>query len=101
MPNHVHLLIEGVTDGSDLRMLIRAAKQYSGYYFKQEYRQKLWQRYGYEHVFRDDMERATTLRYILDNPVASGLVKKPEEYRFIGSDCYTVAELLQQAAPLS
>ena len=33
------------------------------YYFKQQYGQKLWQRYGYEHALRDDLERARTLRY--------------------------------------
>jgi REP-associated tyrosine transposase len=97
MPDHLHLLVEGVTDGADLRMFIKAAKQYSGYYFKQLHGQQLWQRYGYEHVLRDDIERATTLRYILDNPVNCGLTKEPEEYPFLGSDCYSVEELLQQA----
>jgi REP element-mobilizing transposase RayT len=97
MPDHVHLLIEGLTGGSDLRRFIKAAKQYSGYDFKQRYGRDLWQRYGYEHVLREDIERATTLRYILDNPVESGLAKKPEDYPFLGSDCYTVEELIQQA----
>jgi len=101
MPDHLHLLIEGVTDGADLRVCIKAAKQYSGYYFKQRHSQQLWQRYGYEHVLRSDIERATTLRYIIDNPVDSGLAKKPEEYPFLGSDCYSLDELIQQAAPRS
>ena len=46
MPDHLHLLTEGVREGSDLRALIKAAKQYSGYHFKQRYGTRLWQRYG-------------------------------------------------------
>jgi REP-associated tyrosine transposase len=97
MPDHLHLLIEGVSDGSDLRIALKAAKQYSGFYFQQRNGRRLWQRYGYEHVLRNDLERATTLRYMLDNPVEAGLAKKPEDYPFLGSGCYTVPELLQQA----
>ena len=99
MPDHLHLLTEGVSDGSDLRAFIKAAKQFSGHHFKQQHHAKLWQRYGYEHALRDDVERALTLRYILDNPVGAGLVKEPADYAFLGSDCYSIAELLQQAAP--
>ena len=99
MPDHLHLLINGLSDGSDLRAFIKTAKQLSGYHFKQQRNARLWQRYGYEHALRDDVERSATLRYILDNPVMAGLVKEPTDYAFTGSDCYSVAELLQQAAP--
>ena len=101
MPDHVHLLVEGLTDASDCRTFIKAAKQYSGYYFKRATQQRLWQRYGYEHVLRDDTERATTIRYILDNPVTAGLASEPADYAFTGSECFTIDELLQQAAPRS
>ena len=101
MPDHLHLLVEGAYASSDLGRFIKSAKQYSAYYFRQQYHQTLWQRYGYEHVLRDDMERATTLRYMLDNPVAAGLANTPEDYPFLGSGCYTIRELLQQAAPSS
>src|SRR6476660_194400 len=56
MPDHLHLLADGVSDGSDLRAFIKAAKQYSGYHFKQQHHTKLWQRYGYEHALRDESE---------------------------------------------
>ena len=99
MPDHLHLLIRGATDGSDCRAFIKAAKQYSAFHFKRQRQAKLWQRYGYERVVRDDMERATTIRYILDNPVDAGLATDPADYPFLGSQSYTVAELVQQAAP--
>jgi len=98
MPDHLHLLVEGVAEGPDFRAFLKSAKQYSGYYFRQQFDSRLWQRYGYEHVLRDDIERATTIRYMLDNPVIAGLAKEPAEYPFLGSDCYSVEELLLQAA---
>ena len=101
MPDHVHLLVRAYTDSSDLRAFIRAAKQYSGYYFAQSKKTRLWQRYGYEHVLRSDFERAATIRYIVDNPVVAGLVADPSAYAHLGSERYTLDELVAQAAPRS
>jgi putative transposase len=99
MPDHVHLLVKGVHGDSDCQDFIKAAKQYSGYHFRQSTQETLWQRYGYERVLRDEMERATTIRYILDNPVNAGLAEEPGDYPFLGSACYSVPELLEQSAP--
>jgi REP element-mobilizing transposase RayT len=95
MPDHAHLVIDGDRDDSDCRAFIKAAKQYSGYYFKQRYGTRLWQRYGYERVIRDDMERALTIRYALANPVRAGLVADPRLFRGLGSQPYTIEELMQ------
>ena len=95
MPDHLHLVVKGLEDASDCKAYIKAAKQLSGYHFKQSMRRRLWQRYGYEHVIRDDMERALTIRYLLANPVRAGLVDHPAKYPFLGSQEYTVDELLQ------
>ena len=54
MPDHVHLLIEGRSDDSDGLRFIKAAKQYSGFHYRQSFASKLWQRYGFERVLRDD-----------------------------------------------
>jgi putative transposase len=97
MPDHVHLLVSGLTDDSDCRAFIRAMKQYTGYYFRKATGRALWQRYGYEHVLRSDLERATTIRYILDNPLRAGLAKRLEDYPFLGSERYTLEELVAQA----
>ena len=101
MPDHVHLLVGGQESSSDCKAFIKSAKQYSGYAYSQKYRQRLWQRYGYEHVVRDDVERFLTIGYILRNPVEAGLVARPEEYPFAGSSRYTIGELLQQAPETS
>ena len=72
-------------------------KQYAGYYFKKSTGAMLWQRYGYEHVLRSELERATTIRYILDNPLRAGLATRLEDYPFLGSERYTLEELVAQA----
>jgi putative transposase len=97
MPDHLHLLVEGLDADSDGLAFVNAAKQCSGYYFAQRTGRRLWQRYGYERVVRDEAERLQTLRYILNNPVAAGLVTRAADYPFLGSQCYSVTELLEQA----
>jgi putative transposase len=95
MPDHLHLIVDGENDDSDCKAFIKAAKQYSGYYYSQRRVRRLWDRYGYDRVIRDDMELAMTIRYVLANPVRWGLVKHPRDYPFLGSTKYTVEELLQ------
>jgi putative transposase len=94
MPDHAHVLAAGRDESSDARKFIKLAKQYSGYYFKQRNGIQLWQRYGFERVIRDDAELALTLGYMVTNPVRAGLVDHPAKYPYIGSQRYTVAELL-------
>jgi putative transposase len=44
MPDHLHLLVEGLDAGSDCLAFVNAAKQYSGYHFAQRTARRLWQR---------------------------------------------------------
>ena len=94
MPDHVHLIASGLDESSDAKAFISRSKQYSGYYFKHEHGLRLWQRYGYERVVRDDDELALIVGYIVGNPVRAGLVSDPVEYPFLGSECYSLPELL-------
>ena len=95
MPDHLHLVSHGTADHSDCKAFIKSAKQHSGYTFKQLYKQRLWQRYGFERVIRDAIELASTIGYIISNPVRAGLVAHPSEYPHLGSQIYSVAELLK------
>jgi len=95
MPDHVHLIVSGLNDDSDVKSFIARAKQYSGFYYKREYAVRLWQRYGYEHFVRDEMELALTIGYIVANPVRAGLVSHPSEYPCLGSSRYSLEELLE------
>src|SRR5262245_24570109 len=46
MPDHIHLLVEGQTDESDLIRFVKSAKQRSSFDFARTAGQPLWQR-GY------------------------------------------------------
>jgi putative transposase len=94
MPDHLHLLIEGQTNDSDAKRFITRAKQYSGFYYAKTYHQALWQRYGFEHVLRDDQITRVVARYILENPVRAGLAECVADYPFVGSHVYEVKDLL-------
>src|SRR3954468_11480031 len=94
MPDHLHLLVEGLADGSDCRAFIKAAKQYSGFYFVKRGGDKLWQRYGYDRVLRDEEATVDVARYIVQNPVRAKLVDDPRAYPFVGSAIYTIDEIL-------
>jgi len=87
MPDHLHLLVEGQSVSSDCKQFIARAKQYSGFYFKQARRHALWQRYGFEHVLRDEELSLAVARYIVANPIRARLVERVEDYPFSGSSC--------------
>jgi len=95
MPDHLHLLIEARSEAADCLRFIKRAKQFSGYHFKQRFGVPLWQRYGYEHVLRDDEATLGVARYILENPLRAGLVASAEDYPSIGSTMYSVREILE------
>jgi putative transposase len=54
MPDHLHLLVEGLSESSDGRRLVALFKQLSGFHYQHMFRARLWQRYGYERVLRGD-----------------------------------------------
>ena len=98
MPNHLHLLVNALAATSNALKFIKRAKQFSGFYYKQQYHQPLWQRYGYEHVLRDDDDMRRAARYIFENPVRASLVSSPQNYPFLGSDTHSVNEILEFVA---
>jgi putative transposase len=97
MPDHAHLLVEGRQDDSDCRRFIARAKQFSGFYFRKEFAQPLWQRYGFERTLRDKDATLSVARYILENPLRAGLVDQVADYPYVGSRAYSLGEILDAA----
>jgi len=64
----------------------------------QKYRKTLWQRYGFEHVLRDDEATIEVAKYILANPVRAGLAATVEEYPHVGSFVYEVKNLISSTS---
>jgi len=94
MPDHLHVLVEGLRADCDLRRLARVFKQRSSFQWKRRVEGDLWQRSYFEHVLRDDEDTFQVARYLLDNPVRAGTVKNPEDYPFLGSLTMNVRDLL-------
>ncbi|MDY6823615.1 MAG: transposase [Thermodesulfobacteriota bacterium] len=88
MPDHVHLLIAGRKQASDLIAFIKAYKQTTGYRFKQAVGDVLWQKSYYDHILRKDEDVREVVRYILANPLRKGMVERPAAYPYAGSLVY-------------
>ena len=95
MPDHLHLLVGGMTETSDLRRFSKLAKQRSGAEYALKHGAALWQEGYHDRVLRDEDDTRAIARYILANPVRAGLVKDPRLYAFSGSDVWTLDELLE------
>ena len=95
MPDHMHALLEGLTDESDFRRCAKMAKQRSGAAYALTSETPLWQKGYYEHVLRDEEVSKEIAFYIIANPVRAGLVQSPDDYPFSGSDAWTIRELME------
>src|ERR1051325_8908918 len=99
MADQLRLLVEGKRDDWDLKRFIKNAKQYSGFHFKRRTGLPLWQRYGFEHVLRDEEDTMKVAYYIIANPIRAGMVTSPSDYPYWGSFVYSRAELLEYIRP--
>jgi len=75
MPDHVHLLIEGTSEASDLPQFVVRWKQKTGYERRRTMGDRLWQGGFYDHVLREEEDRLVVVKYILENPVRAGLIE--------------------------
>ena len=94
MPDHLHLLLEGAREDADLCPCVSDAKQRSGFEFRRSAAHRLWQTGYYDHVLRDEEGVFGVVRYILENPVRAGLASRVGEYKFCGSDVYSIDQIL-------
>ena len=94
MPDHAHLLVEGMTSRADLRRFIKLAKQRSGGIHARSYGGPLWQEGYYDRVLRDGDDILAIARYLLNNPIRAGLVTRPIDYPHLGSDRWSLEELI-------
>jgi REP element-mobilizing transposase RayT len=95
MPDHLHLVVAGKADDAELPPFVKDAKQRSGFWFRRQDSQPLWQPGYHDRVLRDGHVTLAVVRYTLENPVRAGLVASPEEYEFSGSDLGTVRDLCE------
>jgi REP element-mobilizing transposase RayT len=94
MPDHMHLLLEGLANQSDLRRFMRIAKQRSAYQYSREGKGRLWQEGYHDRVVRPEDDVLLYAQYLLQNPVRAGLVEDVSRYKHAGSDVWPVSEIL-------
>ncbi|HYT68841.1 MAG TPA: transposase [Vicinamibacterales bacterium] len=100
MPDHLHLIVSGLSDDSDLKAFVKLAKQYAGYYYARSHNgRKLWQHGSHDHIVRDDVDLRDRVRYVVNNPVAAGLVALANDYPFMGSQRWSRQELTAYVRP--
>lgn len=85
MPDHLHLLIEGISDESDMQKFISLFRQKTGFWFRQQRNDRLWQDSYYEHVLRTHEDTFRIAGYIFENPVRKGLASNFMDYPHSGS----------------
>lgn len=94
MPDHAHLLVEGLEERSDLQRFSKLAKQRSGGIHARLTGKRLWQEGYYDRVLREGDDILTLTRYVLNNPIRAGLVANAKDYPHIGSDRWSLTELI-------
>jgi putative transposase len=70
MPDHAHLLVEGMSTTSDLRRFVKMAKQRSGGVHRRRCGVRLWQEGYFERVLRDADDARDYAQYIINNPTS-------------------------------
>ena len=100
MPDHAHLLVEGKTVTADLRKFVKRAKQSTGQAHAHRAGVRLWQDGYHDRVLRPSDDAKAVARYIIENPVRAGLVRVPTEYPHLGSDVWSLEELID-SSPLT
>jgi REP element-mobilizing transposase RayT len=85
MPDHSHVLAEGLHERSDLREFIRVFKQRSAFAFRKSHCRRLWEMSYYDHILRPSDGIEDVACYIWWNPVRKQLCARPQEFPFSGS----------------
>jgi putative transposase len=84
MPDHLHLLVQGESDGADLQRFVKDWKQMTGFKHAKGYGFRLWQVGFFDYVLRSDEDTNRHAQYILSNPIRAGLTHTIGEYPFAG-----------------
>jgi putative transposase len=98
MPDHLHALIEGAAQDSDLAECAAQFRQRTGYWYRRAHRRWLWQDGYYDHVLRHEDDTLSVARYIVANPTRARLCQDIRSYPFIGSSTYSTDELAEGVA---
>jgi putative transposase len=85
MPDHLHILVEGMIETCALVRFISSFKQQTAFDYKKKTGHRLWQSAYYDHILRKPVAADAVAWYIWLNPVRKGLCSAPQDYSLSGS----------------
>lgn len=95
MSDHVHLVVEGLSEAADLRLFVARWKQATDFWFRRAFRRAVWMPGYYDRILRDGDSTMDAVQYVMRNPIRAGLAGRIGEYQFAGSDVFSMQELLE------
>jgi REP element-mobilizing transposase RayT len=98
MPDHLHALIEGLAENSDLLKCTKMFRQRSGHSYRAQNDGRLWQEGYVDRFLRTEEATIDVARYVVGNPIRAGLCDDVREYPQLGSSRYTIEELIASLA---
>ena len=82
MPDHVHLLVRGLSAQSEFKSFMKVLRQRSAHAFRRAFGERLWQDGYFDRVIRDVDDERERIRYIVHNPTDARLCENPHEFGF-------------------
>ena len=99
MPDHVHLLL-GASPSGDIVTVVGQFKTLAPREaWRLGVKGAFWQTSVWDHCLRGDERLAPAIKYVLNNPVRSGLVERSCDYRCSGSIVFELADAGGGQAP--
>ena len=92
MPDHIHLILEGKRETSNVITVVNTFKQSTGFWFHKNMNNLKWQKDYYDHIIRNTKDIRNQIYYILNNPVRSGIAEVWKDYKYKGSTTYNFDE---------
>jgi len=85
MPDHLHLLISGAQDNSDIYAAVSAYKEGTASWMSKNIPKFRWRKDFSKRVIGENKSLAAEARNLLENPVRMGLVASWKDYPFNGA----------------
>ena len=82
MGNHVHALLRPLIAAERLMQSMKGSTARRANLVLGRTGETFWQRESYDHWVRDEAEFGRIVRYIEENPVKAGIVRRAEDYRW-------------------
>jgi putative transposase len=101
MPDHLHMLVQGQEDSSNLVRFVQRYKQLTAYEYKKRTASKLWQDSYFDRTLRSNEPLVSVAEYIFNNPVSAGLVESATWYGLSGGEYFNGVSAADRAKALS